>query len=212
MVKQFIIRNTNLHIIHYLTMHYVIYLIYFKKYLVLSKICVYLSVICNFITNIVLMKKILIFAIIFLITSCTTTKTTLIENGREGKGNLKNNLKQGKWIFYKDGKINSIGNYSKNKMDGIWRYYHPNEKLHQKGKFVNDKQNGIWNYYFESGEFMGEGELVNDLEVGIWKWYHKNGKLYTERYYEDGNLMEIKSCFEKKKKKLNGVVWLYRGG
>ena len=47
MVKQFIIRNTNLHIIHYLTMHYVIYLIYFKKYLVLSKICVYLSVIAN---------------------------------------------------------------------------------------------------------------------------------------------------------------------
>ena len=45
MVKQFIIRNTNLHIIHYLTMHYVIYLIYFKKYLVLSKICVYLSVV-----------------------------------------------------------------------------------------------------------------------------------------------------------------------
>ena len=44
MVKQFIIRNTNLHIIHYLTIHYAIYLIYFKKYLVLSKICVYLSV------------------------------------------------------------------------------------------------------------------------------------------------------------------------
>lgn len=44
MVKQFIIRNTNLHIIYYETMHYVIYLIYFKKYLVLSKICVYLSV------------------------------------------------------------------------------------------------------------------------------------------------------------------------
>lgn len=149
------------------------------------------------------MKKILIFAIIFLTTSCTTTKTTLIENGREGKGNLKNNLKQGKWIFYKDGKINSIGNYSKNKMDGIWRYYHPNEKLHQKGKFVNDKQNGIWNYYFESGEFMGEGELVNDLQVGIWKWYHKNGKLYTERYYEDGKLMEIKSCFDKNGEKLD---------
>ena len=32
MVKQFIIRNTNLHIIHYLTIHYAIYLIYFKKY------------------------------------------------------------------------------------------------------------------------------------------------------------------------------------
>ena len=45
MVKQFIIRNTNLHIIYYETMHYVIYLIYFKKYLVLSKICVYLSVV-----------------------------------------------------------------------------------------------------------------------------------------------------------------------
>ena len=138
-----------------------------------------------------------------MIISCSTSKTTINENGREGKGHLKNNLKQGKWIFYKDGKINSIGNYSKNKMDGIWRYYHPNEKLHQKGKFVNDKQNGIWNYYFESGEFMGEGELVNDLQVGIWKWYHKNGKLYTERYYEDGKLMEIKSCFDKNGEKLD---------
>ena len=51
MVKQFIIRNTNLHIIHYLTIHYAIYLIYFKKYLVLSKICVYLSVIGNLTKN-----------------------------------------------------------------------------------------------------------------------------------------------------------------
>ena len=51
MVKQFIIRNTNLYIIHYLTIHYAIYLIYFKKYLVLSKICVYLSVMRHFKTT-----------------------------------------------------------------------------------------------------------------------------------------------------------------
>ncbi len=45
MVNQFIIRNTNLHIIHYKTIYYAIYLIYVKKFLVLWKMCVYLSVI-----------------------------------------------------------------------------------------------------------------------------------------------------------------------
>ena len=149
------------------------------------------------------MKKILVFSLILFIISCSTTKTILDENGKIGKGYLKNNLKQGKWTFYKDGKINSIGNYSKNEMNGNWKFYYSNGKLHQKGVLLNDKQNGIWNYYFDTGEFMGQGELVDDKQVGIWKWYYKNGNLYTERLYENGKLMKIKSCFDKNGQKLN---------
>ncbi len=45
MVNIFKLRNTNLLIIYYYTIYYEIYLNYFKKILVLSKICVYLIVI-----------------------------------------------------------------------------------------------------------------------------------------------------------------------
>jgi len=149
------------------------------------------------------MKKILTFSIIFFIISCTTQKTNLTENGKEGTGYLKNNMKQGKWIFFKEGNLNSIGKYSQNKKNGNWKFFYSNGKLHQKGKFIDDNQNGIWNYYFDTGEFMGKGQLLNDKQIGIWKWYHKNGELYTERFYDDGKLMEIKSCFDKQGQKMN---------
>ena len=44
---------------------------------------------------------------------------------------------------------------------------------------------------------MGEGKLIDDKQDGLWKWYQKNGSLYTERLYQNGKLIEIKSCFNK---------------
>ena len=149
------------------------------------------------------MKRVFTLLIIFLFTACATTKATLTENEKEGIGHLKNNMKQGKWKFFIDGSLNSVGNYSQNKKNGNWKYYYVNGKVHQKGKFIDDKQNGIWHYYFDSGKFMGRGQIINDKQNGLWKWYHKNGKLYTERFYDDGKLMEIKSCFDKKGNEIN---------
>lgn len=148
------------------------------------------------------MKKILLLSILLILTSCFKT-TTLTENGKVGKGHLKNNMKQGKWTFFVDGNIYSIGNYSQNNKNGIWKYFYDNGKLHQKGKFIDDKQNGIWNYYFDSGEFMGKGQIINNNQNGLWKWYHKNGNLYTERFYDNGRLLEIKSCLDKNGNELN---------
>ncbi|MDO5635971.1 MAG: hypothetical protein Q4G18_01805 [Myroides sp.] len=143
------------------------------------------------------MNKILFFLIILFTFSCSTSQTVITENGKEGKGYLKNNLKNGKWIFSKDGKINSSGKFYKNNKNGKWKYYYSNGKLHQKGKYIDDKQSGIWMYYFDSGELMGFGEFSENKQIGLWKWFHKNGNLYTERFYNDGKLMEIKSCFDK---------------
>ncbi|RRA95285.1 toxin-antitoxin system YwqK family antitoxin [Paenimyroides viscosum] len=149
------------------------------------------------------MNKILYLLIIFFAISCSSNQIIINEEGKVGKGHLKNNLKSGKWIFSKDDKINSSGNYSKNKKNGNWKYYYPNGKLHQKGKYIDDKQNGIWKYYFDSGELMGSGELLENKQIGLWKWLHKNGRLYTERIYNDGKLIEIKSCFDKNGKILD---------
>lgn len=67
---------------------------------------------------------------------------------------------------------------------------------------MNDKQNRIWTYYYDSGEFMRRGELINDKQNGLWQWYHKNGKLYTERLYNLGKMVEIKSCYDNQGKVL----------
>ena len=65
------------------------------------------------------MNKILYLLIIFFAISCSSNQIIINEEGKVGKGHLKNNLKSGKWIFSKDDKINSSGNYSKNKKTEI---------------------------------------------------------------------------------------------
>src|SRR5690606_1822644 len=50
---------------------------------------------------------------------------------------------------------------------------------------------------------MGICEIIENKQIGLWKWLHKNGKLYNERIYNDGKLIEIKSCFDKNGKILD---------
>ena len=149
------------------------------------------------------MNKILLLLALFLTYSCASNKTTITENDKIGTGRLKNNLKSGKWTFSKDGKITSKGKYNKGLKYGNWKYYYENGKLHQEGDYVYDKQIGIWKYYFDTGQFMGTGKILHNQQIGLWEWYHKNGQLYTERYYNDGKLVEILSCYNKKGKILD---------
>lgn len=154
-----------------------------------------------------MINKIFYILIISLSFSCSNLQTVITENGKEGKGYLKNNLKTGKWVFYDNGKINSSGKFYKNLKTGTWKYYYPNEKIHQIGNYINDQQNGIWKFYFDNGQLMGFGEFSNNQQIGLWKWYHKNGNLYTERLYNEDKLIEIKSCFDKNGKSLDcGII------
>ena len=149
------------------------------------------------------MNKLLLLVIILFLFSCSPSYKIITENGKEGKGNLNNNLKYGKWIFLEDGKIYSSGKFHKNKKTGNWKYYYSNGKIHQTGKFIDDEQSGIWKFYFDNGELMGFGEFSKNRQIGLWKWFHKNGNLYTERFYDNGKLMEIKSCFDQYGKTLD---------
>ena len=144
------------------------------------------------------MKKILIVPIILLICSCSTIKTTLTENGKKNIGTLVGGLKQGRWNSYEDGQLISTGNYSDGKQTGYWKYFYPNGRIHRKGKFINDKAHGFWYYYFDNGQLMGKGDIINDEQNKVWKWFYNNGNLYTERLYDHGKLLEIKSCFDNK--------------
>ena len=143
------------------------------------------------------MKKILIIPIILVIFSCSATKTTLTKTGKEDIGNLIGGLKEGKWKHYEDGLLTRTGNYINNQQTGRWKYFHPNGKIHRIGKFMNDKANGFWKYYFENGQLSGKGKIINDENDGLWKWFYNNGNLYSEHFYDNGKLLEIKSCFDR---------------
>ena len=149
------------------------------------------------------MKKTLIIPILLLIFSCSSPKAVLKTNRIEEIGTLVDSLKEGKWKTYDNGKLISVGNYSKNLKNGYWRFFYSNGKKHQQGKFLKDWQVGSWIYYFESGQFMGKGIFIDNQQNGLWKWFHKNGKLYTERLYDHGKLLAIESCFDKNGKLLD---------
>jgi antitoxin component YwqK of YwqJK toxin-antitoxin module len=143
------------------------------------------------------MKNTLIIPILLLIFSCSTPKAVLNTNGIEEIGTLIDLLKEGRWKTYENGKLISVGNYHNNQQTGNWKYFHPNGKIHRIGKFISDKQNGIWNYYFDNGNLLGNGELINQELHGLWRYYYKNGNLYTERFYDHGKLLDIRSCYDK---------------
>jgi hypothetical protein len=163
------------------------------------------------------MKKILFIPIILMIFSCSTPRTAVTKIGKEDIGNLIGGSKEGKWKFYEDGRLSSSGNYSKNQQTGYWNYFYPNGKIHRKGKYINDKQNGFWYYYFDNGKLMGKGNIINNEEDGLWKWFYNNGNIYTERFYDNGKLLEIRSCFDKFGRRLdcgriidgNGIMILH---
>lgn len=143
------------------------------------------------------MNKLLFFFSVFTFISCSSNKSKIVENGYEGIGRIKNNYKEGRWI-YKDGtKVTTIGHFSKGIQHGKWKYLNAGGKVHQKGNFIKDKRNGIWKFYYDDGKLMKKCRLIDNRESGHSSWYYRNGKLYTIRIYVDGKLDGIKSCFDK---------------
>ena len=98
--------------------------------------------------------------------------------------------------FYETGELKACGKAKNGVKYGKWKFYHENGKIRQVGEFNLGKQNGIWHFYHDNGNEEGIGSLENGKMVGNWIWNHHNGKIYTERLYEDGKLMEIISCFD----------------
>ena len=98
--------------------------------------------------------------------------------------------------YYETSELKAIGKTKNGVKYGKWKVYHENGKIRQVGEFELGKQNGEWHFFHNNGNKEGIGNLQNGKMVGNWIWYHPNGKIYTERFYESGKLMEIISCFD----------------
>jgi len=100
-------------------------------------------------------------------------------------GNLKNEgnyndkgLLDGEWkLYFPDGKLNKIINYSNGKLNGPYETYYPNGQLEEKSHYSNDLLDSRVDFYFSTGVKNGEVDYKNGKKEGTEKVYYKNGRL-----------------------------------
>ena len=103
------------------------------------------------------MKKLIIFlAIAFTINVSAQVEKKFHNDGITVKrtGNLKNNLKDGKWEeFYENGKLKTTGNYTNDERNGEWKIYFDNGQLAAVGNYTSTKfpTRGTWKFFTKEG-------------------------------------------------------------
>jgi uncharacterized protein len=137
-------------------------------------------------------------------------------------GYLKNNIRDGQWIFYyqngqkwrvedyikgkihgkqltyyPSGELNGDGQYINGEMEGVFSMYYPNGKLKQTITLKNNKRNGKHTLYDEEGNIVSEIDIINDQTNGKMLEYHSNGQIKKEVEMKDGKENGIYRCYYK---------------
>jgi len=134
------------------------------------------------------------------------------ENCIKAEGWLKDDKKEGLWLFYyPDGKKNREINYENGIENGIWRMWHENGNLYIEQNKINGKTKGLWKEYYENGKIKEIGEYLEDSYTPKDYWDEEGNQLLKngtgkkiekfgaglidifEHYFEDGKFIkEIK--------------------
>ena len=100
------------------------------------------------------------------------------------QGLIKNGVKEGVWVTYRDdGQLEQKGNYKNGIAEGAWVSYWENGQLSHKENYKNGKAEGAWIGYYENGQLSYKGNYKNGVKEGAWVYYYENGQLE-----EKGNL------------------------
>jgi antitoxin component YwqK of YwqJK toxin-antitoxin module len=81
--------------------------------------------------------------------------------------------------YYPDGKLKSVLNYKKGKLEGIALYYYQNGQLKERVNYRKGKRERTGTTYYESGKLKEEITYVDGKRESI-KLYDENGKLISE--------------------------------
>ena len=73
--------------------------------------------------------------------------------------------------YYPDGKLKSVLNYKKGKLEGIAKYYYENGNLKERVNYRKGKRERTGTIYYETGELKGERS-------------YEDGKLISEKKYD----------------------------
>ena len=104
------------------------------------------------------------------------------------KGEYKNNKREGKFVYYENGRLKTESNYEYNKLDGIGKVYYENGKVNTETSYKHGKQDGIMKTYYDDGSLKEEATYKDNKVNGLFVSYYKNGKVETEKTLKDGKL------------------------
>lgn len=113
--------------------------------------------------------------------------------------------------YYQDGKVKTVGFYTKSQATDYWEYFYQNGNLKMEGiinNFLNQghwifyyengnksmegnmdkgKKNGFWRFYNEDGSIKSEGIIQNDKNEGVWKYFNEEGNTKATALYKKGS-------------------------
>ena len=100
------------------------------------------------------------------------------------------NGKDGEWkfwydseLYWMDGSLREISNYSNGKLNGISTLYHKNGQKKEESTFINDELNGHSKFWHENGNILREGEYYKNKQSGQWILYNEDGSIKEEKIY-----------------------------
>ena len=121
------------------------------------------------------------------------------DDSRYSEWNKEQPIKDGVRINQYDPEGNKIG---------YWENYYKNGKIQTKGNYINGKREGIWEIYFDNGQLYCKCNFKNNYKDGIWEYYWENGQLSSKELYDNGEFIKSLPLTESKKlfipRKLSG--------
>lgn len=128
------------------------------------------------------------------------------------QGNYIQQKKEGKWIYFAQGRMVGSEEFKKDLKNGTSITYYPSGEMMERSEWINGLKDGNYETFFKNGKpyFQCkmkmdmrhglclindpngipelEAEYKNNLRHGSWKYYDKNGGIRYTLIYVDGDL------------------------
>jgi antitoxin component YwqK of YwqJK toxin-antitoxin module len=109
--------------------------------------------------------------------------------------------------FYKDGKIESQGNYVDGSRNGHWKMFGNKDNILAEGNYspkagvaedaeIKYERNGIWKEYYADGKLFGTGTRKH-TRTGAWKFYYNNGQIGYDGVMANESMFETAKMYDR---------------
>jgi antitoxin component YwqK of YwqJK toxin-antitoxin module len=100
--------------------------------------------------------------------------------------------------YFKNGKLQMIGNYQASIKNGDFNFYYPSGNLKCAGFYKDNIRWGIWTNYYENGKIKDK-IVFNDIFLSVLEYYDENGNLkvskgtgdWKTQYFNDFGLSNV---------------------
>lgn len=88
--------------------------------------------------------------------------------------------------YYQNGKIKTIGFYTKGQATDYWEYFYQNGNVKMEGVINNFFNEGHWIFFYENGIKSMEGMMEKGKKNGFWRFYNEDGNKKSEGMIIEG--------------------------